>query len=138
MEHCGAEYKGVLWLSDPAFWREVYRMLIRSYGKTIREIGETDLTDTHTALRSIAEMSSDGKDQDAFRLLTNRNKLIADENYKLRHELRNHVTIMRFLRGSIQEQIDAGRARPKPENELVQKNLTPKQAHHVGLSRSGR
>ena len=124
MEHCGAEYKGVLSLSDPAFWREVYRVLIRSSGKTIREIGETDLTNTHTALRSIAEMSSDGKDQDAFRLLANRNKLIVDENYELRHELRNHVTIMRFLRGSIREQIDAGKARPKPEKSLVQKNFT--------------
>jgi hypothetical protein len=44
MEHCGAEYVGALLLSDPAFWREIYRVLIQSRGKTIREIGDIDLS----------------------------------------------------------------------------------------------
>jgi hypothetical protein len=46
MEHCGAEYGGVLLLSDPAFCREIYRVLIQHCGKTIREIGDIDLSYT--------------------------------------------------------------------------------------------
>jgi hypothetical protein len=100
MEHCGAEYIGALLLTDPGFSREIARLLVRSSGKTIREIGEIDLT--HSALRSIPEMST-GKNQDKF-------KLIANQNDKLRHELRNRVTLMRFLRNSVREQIEASKA----------------------------
>jgi hypothetical protein len=59
MEHCGAEYEGVVLLSDPAFSREIFRLLVRSSSKTIREIGDIDLT--HTALKSIVEMSTGKK-----------------------------------------------------------------------------
>ena len=97
MEHCGAEYVGAVLLSDPAFSRLIFRLLVRSSGKTIRQIGEIDLT--QTALRGNAEMRT----EDKF-------KLIADENDKLRHELRNRVTMMRFLRNSIREQIEARKA----------------------------
>jgi hypothetical protein len=100
MEHCGAEYIGAVLLSDPRFFREIFRLLGRSSGKTIREIGEIDLP--HSALRSVAEMAT-GKNQDKF-------KLIADQNGMLRHELRNRVTMMRFLRDSIREQIEASKA----------------------------
>jgi hypothetical protein len=100
MEHCGAEYEGALLLNDSAFSREIFRLLVRSSGKTIREIGDIDLT--HAALKSIAGKSN-GKNQNKF-------KLIADRNGTLRHELRNHVTMMRFLRDSIREQIEARKA----------------------------
>src|SRR5262245_40935471 len=51
MEHCGAEYIGTVLLSDPRFFREIFGLLVRSTGKTIREIGEIDLTDA--TLKSI-------------------------------------------------------------------------------------
>jgi hypothetical protein len=44
MEHCGAEYVGVLLLSDPVFYREIYRVLVQSCGETIRDIGDIDLS----------------------------------------------------------------------------------------------
>jgi hypothetical protein len=100
MEHCGAEYIGAVLLSDPRFSREIFRLLVQSSGKTIREIGEIDLP--HSALRSMADMGT-GKNQDKF-------KLIADQNRMLRHKLRNHVTMMQFLRDSIREQIEARKA----------------------------
>jgi hypothetical protein len=43
------------------------------------------------------------KNQDKF-------KLIADQNHMLRHELRNRMTMMLFLRDSIREQIEARKA----------------------------
>jgi hypothetical protein len=46
IEYRGAEYLGALLLSDPAFCREIYRMLIQSCGKTIQEIGDIDLSHT--------------------------------------------------------------------------------------------
>jgi len=46
MEHCGAEYIGALLLSDPAFCREVYQVLLKSSGDTIQEIGGIDLSHT--------------------------------------------------------------------------------------------
>jgi hypothetical protein len=100
MEHCGAEYIGAVLLSDVAFSREIFRLLVRSSGKTIREIGEIDLA--HTALRSTPEMST-SNNEDKF-------KLIANQNDKLRHELRNRVMIMRFVRDLIREQIEARKA----------------------------
>jgi hypothetical protein len=100
IEHCGAEYIGAVLLSDVAFSREIFRLLVRSSGKTIREIGEIDLT--HTALRSMPETST-VKNEDKF-------KLIANQNDKLRHELRNRVTMMRLLRESIREQIEVRKA----------------------------
>jgi hypothetical protein len=100
MEHCGAEYIGAVLLSNPVFSREILRLLGRSLGKTIREIGDIDLT--HSALKTIAETST-GKNQDKF-------KLIADQNHRLRHELRNRMAMMLFLRDSIREQIEAIKA----------------------------
>ena len=44
MEHCETEYVGVLLLSDPAFYREIYRVLVQSCGETIRDIGDIDLS----------------------------------------------------------------------------------------------
>jgi len=44
MEHCGTEYVGVLLLSDPVFYREIYRVLVQSCGETIRDIGDIDLS----------------------------------------------------------------------------------------------
>jgi hypothetical protein len=46
MEHCGAEYSGALLLSDPAFCREICRVLFRNCGETIRDIGEIDISHT--------------------------------------------------------------------------------------------
>jgi hypothetical protein len=46
MEHRGAEYLGALLLSDPAFCRDICRMLIQYCGKPIREIGDIDLSHT--------------------------------------------------------------------------------------------
>ena len=43
MEHCGAEYIGALLLSDTAFCREIFGILIQNRGKTIREIGSINL-----------------------------------------------------------------------------------------------
>jgi hypothetical protein len=43
------------------------------------------------------------KNQDKF-------KLIADQNDRLRHELRNRMAMMLFLRDSIREQIEAIKA----------------------------
>jgi hypothetical protein len=43
MEHAGAEYMGELLISDAAFCREIYEVLLRHCGKTIQEIGEIDL-----------------------------------------------------------------------------------------------
>jgi hypothetical protein len=43
MEHCGAEYVGVLLLDDRAFCRQIFEILIRSIGKTVQEIGDIDL-----------------------------------------------------------------------------------------------
>ena len=43
MEHCGAEYIGALLLSDPAFCREIFGVLIQNRGKTIQEIGSINL-----------------------------------------------------------------------------------------------
>jgi hypothetical protein len=46
MEHCGAEYTGALLLSNPAFGSEVFRILVKNCGETIRDIGEIDLRHT--------------------------------------------------------------------------------------------
>jgi hypothetical protein len=46
IEHRGAEYLGALLLSDPAFCREIFKLLIQYCGKTIREIGDIDLSQT--------------------------------------------------------------------------------------------
>jgi hypothetical protein len=47
----------------------------------------------------MAEMGN-GKNQDKF-------KLLADQNCMLRHKMRNHLTMLRFLRDSIRKQIEA-------------------------------
>ena len=44
MEHCGAEYIGVLLLSDPAFCRQIHALLVENCGETILEIGDIDLS----------------------------------------------------------------------------------------------
>jgi hypothetical protein len=46
MEHCGAEYIGALLLSDSAFCREIFRLLVMNCGETIRDIGEIDISRT--------------------------------------------------------------------------------------------
>jgi hypothetical protein len=46
MEHCGAEYIGALLLNDPAFCREIFRLLMMNCGETIRDIGEIDISRT--------------------------------------------------------------------------------------------
>jgi hypothetical protein len=43
MKHAGAEYMGELLISDAAVRSEIYEVLLRHCGKTIREIGEIDL-----------------------------------------------------------------------------------------------
>src|SRR5262245_1811068 len=43
MEHCGAEYIGALLLSDAAFCREIFGVLVQNRGKPIQEIGNIDL-----------------------------------------------------------------------------------------------
>jgi len=43
MEHCGAEYVGALLLDNPAFCREIFKVLSQQLGNTIREIGDIDL-----------------------------------------------------------------------------------------------
>jgi hypothetical protein len=45
VEHCGAEYVGVLLVSD-TFRREILWVLVQNRGKTIEEIGNIDLADT--------------------------------------------------------------------------------------------
>ena len=45
MEHSGAEYIGVLVVSDTAFNREILGVLLPNRGKTIKEIGSIDLAD---------------------------------------------------------------------------------------------
>jgi len=44
MEHCGAEYVGVLVLDDPAFCREIFAILLQNLGNTILEIGDIDFS----------------------------------------------------------------------------------------------
>ena len=46
MEHRGAEYIGALLISDHAFCREICDVLIQHRGKTVKEIGDIDLTYT--------------------------------------------------------------------------------------------
>ena len=46
MEHRGAEYIGALLLSDTAFCREIFGVLLQNRGKTMREIGEIDTSHT--------------------------------------------------------------------------------------------
>jgi hypothetical protein len=46
MEHAGGEYMGDLSISDVAFCVQIYAMLRRHCGKTIREIGDIDISDT--------------------------------------------------------------------------------------------
>ena len=44
MEHEGRQYIGTLMLGDFSFCWEIYTHLIKNRGKTIREIGEIDLS----------------------------------------------------------------------------------------------
>ena len=44
MEHEGRQYIGTLMLGDSSFCREIHTLLIEHCGKTIREIGEIDLS----------------------------------------------------------------------------------------------
>jgi len=44
MEHEGRKYVGTLMLGDSTFCREIYTLLIEHCGKTIREIGEIELS----------------------------------------------------------------------------------------------
>lgn len=44
MEHCGAQYIGALLVSDPAFHREICKVLFQNCGETIRDIGEIDIS----------------------------------------------------------------------------------------------
>jgi hypothetical protein len=46
MEHRDAEYIGTLLLSDQAFCRKIFGVLIQNRGKTIQEIGDIDLSYT--------------------------------------------------------------------------------------------
>src|SRR5262249_50094249 len=46
MEHCGIEYVGALLLSDPAFCREIFGVLLQNRGKTMQEIGSINLAHT--------------------------------------------------------------------------------------------
>jgi hypothetical protein len=43
MEHRGAQYIGALLLSDTAFCREIFGVLVQNRGKTILEIGNINL-----------------------------------------------------------------------------------------------
>lgn len=49
MEHAGAEYMATLFASDAAFCVEIYEVLLRHCGKTIREIGDIDVGDKRQA-----------------------------------------------------------------------------------------
>jgi hypothetical protein len=42
MEHCGGQYIGALLVSDPAFHREICKILFQNCGETIRDIAEID------------------------------------------------------------------------------------------------
>jgi hypothetical protein len=44
MQHMGAEYIGCLSFENPAFCREIYRVLRDYCGKPIHEIGDTDIS----------------------------------------------------------------------------------------------
>ncbi|HEY7320696.1 MAG TPA: hypothetical protein VIE89_24285 [Candidatus Binatia bacterium] len=44
MEHCGAEYMGALLISDPAFYRQICKIIFRNRGRTIHDIGEFDVS----------------------------------------------------------------------------------------------
>jgi hypothetical protein len=46
MEHRGAEYIGALLLSDTAFCREIFGVLVQNRGKPIQEIGSVNLRHT--------------------------------------------------------------------------------------------
>ena len=46
IEHDGGEYIGALLLVDPVFCREIWTILVQNCGKTIREIGEIDVSHT--------------------------------------------------------------------------------------------
>jgi hypothetical protein len=46
MEHAGAEYMGMLFVSDADFCLEMYAVLLRHCGNTIQEIGDINLSDT--------------------------------------------------------------------------------------------
>ena len=43
MEHWGAQCIGALLLSDPAFCREICRLLVQNCGETIHDIGGINL-----------------------------------------------------------------------------------------------
>jgi hypothetical protein len=45
-EHRGAEYIGALLLSDTAFCREIFGVLVQNRGKPIQEIGSVNLRHT--------------------------------------------------------------------------------------------
>jgi hypothetical protein len=44
MEHRGAQYIGALLLNDPAFHKQICRILFRNRGEAIRDIGEIDIS----------------------------------------------------------------------------------------------
>lgn len=46
VDHRGAEYIGALLVSDTAFCREIFGVLVQNRGKTIKEIGDIDLSYT--------------------------------------------------------------------------------------------
>jgi hypothetical protein len=46
MEHRGAEYIGALLISDTAFCREIFGVLVQNRGKPIQEIGSVNLRHT--------------------------------------------------------------------------------------------
>jgi hypothetical protein len=46
MQHRGAEYIGALLLSDTAFCREIFGVLVQNRGKPIQEIGSVNLRHT--------------------------------------------------------------------------------------------
>jgi hypothetical protein len=46
MENEGAEYLGVLLVEDYTFCQQVFELLLEHCGRTIREIGDIDVSDT--------------------------------------------------------------------------------------------
>lgn len=46
MEHCGAQYIGVLLLNDHPFYLQIYALLVHKCGETILDIGEIDISHT--------------------------------------------------------------------------------------------
>lgn len=46
MEHGGAQYIGALLVSEPAFHREICKILFQNCGRTIQDIGEIDISYT--------------------------------------------------------------------------------------------